>query len=277
MSGITPSPAPSGAANMPNAQAIIGQYVNQGGPAVTTGFTGNAALPVWLGHGGQQVNVPQQFGGKPLPMGTIPGSITEGTPYYTQPAGAAYQLFWSWSPQQQAEWMKLAQEAGLSVHNTVEASNAWNNYVDLAAQQYAAFSAPNSHVSKPLSPWDLIKQDAHYMKSAASAAASKSYNYTTSQTYSPTEMKATANSVYQNELGRDATPGEVAGVSPTVTTTEHRSAKASGSTVNESTSRTDGANVQQELIDQAQQNPHYAEYQAATTYMNALMSALGEI
>lgn len=151
---------------------------------------------------------------------------------------------------------------------------------------YAAQAAAYANAGKQITLWDLISMDQRTRATAkpvTTTNVSKSYNISNYEDTHAIFMNAA-----QSLLGRAPTVAETKAfqrqlnayerANPSVTTTTQTTSGLGNSTSTSSTSGGVTAAAMQDMAQQAaQQNPEYGSYQAATTYFNSLLSAIGHM
>lgn len=210
------------------------------------------------------------------------GAVRSASGQTKQPNWATTQQaldsFYGWSAKQLGSFMAKAALGGLLQpgDGVMEADALWQKLV----KEAAAYGAQGAQVS----PMDIL---ASYVGSGGGA---KPFARTTTQKQvdltDPDTAKALATSVWQQLLGRDPNPGELgsfAGAlqtaeqnnpSMTTTTTQY---DAQGNATSSSSTNSGGmtdAGRQYLAEQQIKANPEFGATQAATTYMNALESAI---
>lgn len=163
-------------------------------------------------------------------------------------------------------------------NNYKQVQSAWQYAVEEAAEAYAAGR-------QRMTPWDVIGMMAG---TSGAAAGPKTTSYSSTSVNIPTKQDAAAavRSIFQDAIGRDPTDGEIARYSsvifgaakanPTRTNTTTTTDASGNSTSSSTTSGgMTAAGYQEMLENKVRQDPEYGAYQAATTYMNALMDAIG--
>ena len=195
-----------------------------------------------------------------------------------------------WDEQEVTEALKKFRRAGVPVETFDDLVQAWGSMVDRAAYTYSL-----SEGAKKITPWDVLDM----YKSEAKAAGSyidyqeKMNGTQTSTTRSVAEIsEGQAFTVLQDNLsrllGRDPSDDEVkdylhrmnslAAANPSITRTVQKFKNGEVvSTTNTTSGGFDAADMQMAAYEQAQGDDEYAETQAATTYFNALQSALGAL
>jgi hypothetical protein len=192
------------------------------------------------------------------------------------------------SPAEKAEWAQHLVDLGiLSADQARDASTvaqSWTNYVESAADAYAA--------GLKISPWQAAEQDGDLIKAMGGPALGAGAGHPdgdvtqTGKTFditNPTEARSKINTVFQQAFGRDAAPGELAALASSLQEAEFDSpvntmqtdTYKGGAIVNSTAMKTGGMDSTQYLMEKAQKRPEYGAYQAATTYFNALIDAIG--
>ena len=220
---------------------------------------------------------PQVFTGM-VPMGGMGGQATNVPQYQS-----LSQLANSWYGLDQAtrdKFSALAAKAGYKIETFSDADlgNLWGSYAGMAA----AYNANG----KQMSLWDVLNLDAQHHQTAKPITTTN-----TSTSYQLSDL-ADTHALFmqaaQSLLGRAPTTSETKAfqkqlnayqrANPTKTTTT-QTTDASGNTSSSST--TSGgttAAAESDMAQQAaQQNPEYGAYQAATTYFNSLLNAIGHM
>ena len=210
--------------------------------------------------------------------GTLTSTQVENMPYY-------------WTEENITDAMKRMREAGINVtsFNTGENSlvSVWGNLVSRASAMYSLSEGKNK-----VTPWDVLG-----MYKAEAKAADNYVNYESGTRTSTNksiahitegEAWSSLQSTLSKMLGRDPSDQEVrdftykmnalAAKNPAISKTI---SKYKAGDITSSTTSTEGgftgADVAEAAYGQAQSNPGYAEFQAASTYYNAALSALGAI
>lgn len=210
---------------------------------------------------------------------SFPGT-KNGTANYSTPDEAKSK----WYLMSEAERDSLAQRmqrAGLisDAHDYDAALKAWN----YAVEEASGFTT----AGRDMTPWgflDLV--EASGSGNSRGAPKTQTANSTRVNLPSKADAEAVVTQILHDALGRDPDKGELARYSSlligkaqanpekTSTTTTYN---ADGSSSNSSTVTSGGyssAAMQQDVLDKAKADPEYGAYQAATTYMNAVMSAI---
>jgi len=173
-------------------------------------------------------------------------------------------------------------KAGYTINSFDDAVKAWQSAVYTASQIYVT-SKGHSLVT----PWDVLENQA----SSYNNGPGNTHVQTTTRVNDLTEGQAwqILRGTMQSMLGRDPTQDEVnqflakanndAANSPATTTTTTKTNAQTGRS--HSTTSVDqgftAADAQQAAYQELHNSADYGHYQAATTYFNALTSALGEV
>lgn len=189
----------------------------------------------------------------------------------------ALDSFYGWSAKQQSAFVSKATLAGLLKpgDGVMEADALWQKLV----KEAAAYGAQGAQVS----PMDILSS---YVGSGSAGPTTRTTTQKQVDLTDPTTAKAMATDMWQQLLGRNPNPGELGGfasalnqaeqANPSITTTT-TSYDAAGNATGESSTTTGGMTDEgrQYLAEQRIQGmPEYGATQAATTYMNALESAI---
>lgn len=162
------------------------------------------------------------------------------------------------------------------------AFSAWKYAVQEAGNFYTA-----SGGTKKITPWQFLS----ILEGNAAGKAGGGGPRTTTQTSrsvnlpSAADAEAAVKTIFQEAFGRDPNKGELsrysslligkAKANPSVSTTT-QTVDANGNATSSTTSSggISAAGLQQSLLDEAQRDPEYGAYQAATSYMSALMKSI---
>lgn len=192
-----------------------------------------------------------------------------------------------WEQDEVNDAMRKMRQSGLPVKSFDDMVNVWGAMVDRASAMYSLSAG-----KKKVTPWDVLDM----YKSEAKAAG----NFTDFESGSQTTTHRTINEVSEGQawaalqsqlsqmLGRDPSDDELrefayrmnnlAAKNPTITETITR---YKAGNVTSSDSKTRGGFDQSDLVqaayEDAQDDPEYAEYQAATLYFNSAVQALGAL
>jgi hypothetical protein len=196
-------------------------------------------------------------------------------------------LPYTWDEDKILETMKLMRHAGINVTTFDQLASTWQGLVQRASMIYSM-----SEGTKKVTPWDVLD-----MYKSESLAAGNLTDYengsktTTSRSVSSiTEGQAwdSLRSTVANMLGRDPSDEELrdftyrmnqlAAKNPSITKTitQYKAGEAVSSSSHTHTGFT-GSDMAEAAYNNAQNDPNYGEYQAASTYFNAALSALGAI
>lgn len=182
--------------------------------------------------------------------------------------------FYHWSPEYQAAWGKQLYNAGLlkSPSDWDGMLQAWTYAVKQSARYYNA--------GKNMTPWDYMQQ--YMFKQAEQNQGPTTSTSTSVNLPSKEEADMTIKAIFKEQLGRAPEAGELskyrsmlmqqAKANPNKTVTTTTTDKNGNTSSNSTTSG--GFNPQGWLEDKAQGDPEWGAYQAATTYYNALVSAI---
>lgn len=287
-----PTAPAGGGALTPEQQQAMAAFAAAGSAGTGAGrvFMGGAKTALY------GPTVTQGFG-DPAPGASIRGS--KGfTPWMS--TTDAQKQFYHWDEKKRADFIAQATVAGLMPQGAgqLEAVGVWTNLVNQAAN-YAAAGAQ-------VTPFDILST---YIKgSGGDWVKDGSGNFetnvrtgekryvgpqfeTTHQTRvdltDPQTARAIATKIYQDLLGRNPGKGEIAGfatalssaegASPQQATTTTQYDMTTGKQINSNTVTAGGVSEDAKALlaqDQAKANPEYGAVQAATTYANALESAV---
>lgn len=179
--------------------------------------------------------------------------------------------FWSWSSEQRAAFGKRLYAAGIidDPSNFVAMQAAWERAVEGAAASGAA--------GAPRTPWEII--DLWDGLSDNPREPKKTVVQRQNDIPTAQEADAMVRQIFRDQVGRDPDEGELSKYrgmvirkvadNPTVTTTTY---DADG---NPNSVSRGGLDVTAAIQDMVQDDDDYGTYQAATTYFNALLGALG--
>ena len=196
-------------------------------------------------------------------------------------------LPYSWTEENITDAMKRMRKAGINVTSFDQLNQVWSGLTDRASMMYSLSEGKNK-----VTPWDVLD-----MYKSEARAADNYINYENGTRTSTrksiahiTEGEAWSSlqSTLSKMLGHDPSDQEVrdftyrmnslAAKNPAISKTI--SQYKAGDVTSTSTSTEGGftgADVAEAAYNQAQNDPGYAEFQSASTYYNAALSALGEI
>lgn len=192
----------------------------------------------------------------------------------------------TWTDREVADAMQRMREAGIQVNSFDELTSAWSSMVERAARTFSATKG-----ERALTPWDVLDLYKDEAKAAGTWADPNRREVTVNRSVSDVtegEAWSSIQGTLQQMLGRDPSDQELrdftyrmnrmAADNPTITRTIQQYKDGE---LDSTTSRTRGgftaADMAQEAYEGAQNDPEYAEFQAATTYFSALQQALGAI
>jgi hypothetical protein len=229
-----------------------------------------------------ELNV-ERTGVNPNPLGG-PEKVEQDK---TLTATQVLNLPYTWSEEKITETMKRMRESGLKVTTFEEMGQVWQQLVQRASLTYSLSEGKNK-----VTPWDVLdlyKSEAkaaggyvNYENGVTTRVAKSVSNITEGEAW------ATMQQTVAQMLGRDPSDQEVrnfaykmnqlAAQNPSISKTVTRYKAGQESTSSTTTEAGFGAaDMAEAAYDKAQNDPEYAEYQSATTYFNAALSALGAI
>lgn len=264
-----------------------GETTHTQGPPQTGPF---ASTPAPTAHQSSD-GVDFLHGGMPVTDTTPPAHKSTKHGDKTLTATQVKNMPYLWDEQKITETMKRMRQAGINVTSFDTGDNSlvsvWGSLVDRASIMYSLSGGENK-----VTPWDALDM----YKSESKAAGS----YTNYQNGKQTVTHRSVTDVNEGEawsvlhdqlqkmLGRDPTDQELrdytyrmnqlAAQNPSISKTIAR--YKNGEVVSEDTQTTGGFNagdMAHAAYTNGQNDPQYAEYQSATTYFNAALSAIGAI
>lgn len=197
----------------------------------------------------------------------------------TKLASEALAEFYTWSDEERDQWGKRLYSAGYT-------KNPDDFDAQLAGWKYAVANASDYWVNanKKMTPWSFMDMKTkQYQGSAEAGPQTRTSNSTQVNLPSKSDAEATIRAMFKDQLGRDPEDGEMDRYRSMMlaqfrknpaTTTTTTTIDTSGNQTSNSTSK-GGFNPQGWLEDEVQGDKEWGAYQAATTYFNALQSALG--
>ena len=220
------------------------------------------------------------------------GTIPWDNPYADEPRLRRSQLitpdqavakFYDLTPEQQRALGTSLYRAGVisDPKDFQQVQSAWTNAVKMSVNATAT--------GKQLSPWDSLNMMMTYNTGANGGALNAKPKQTTETSVNipnPADAKVLINGIFQSAMGRDPTDQELAKYTALVTgaaqknpskTTTTYSYDTNGQTIGSNRVTSGGTNLQQVALDKAKADPQYGAYQAATTYFNALIGAIGAV
>lgn len=202
---------------------------------------------------------------------------------------AALNIPATWSHDEQLAAMQKMRDYGFSVTNYDDMMKVWSAAVQRSADALSASNGKNK-----ITPWDALALYGEENNAQSHTPGSANFTGTKTQvSKSVNELTegqtwAALRGTLQSLLGRDPSDQELrnftykmnslaaANPSITKTTTQYQD----GSPVSQSSTNTGGFTTDdaaRSAYDQAEQSPEYGAFQAATTYYNAALSALGAV
>lgn len=192
----------------------------------------------------------------------------------------------TWSDREVADAMQRLRQAGIQVNSFDELTSVWGSMVERAARTFSATKG-----ERALTPWDVLDLYKDEAKAAGTWVDPNRREVTVNRSVADVtegEAWSSIQGTLQQMLGRDPSDQELrdftyrmnrmAADNPTITRTIQQYKDGE---LDSTTSRTRGgftaADMAQEAYADAQSDPEYAEYTAATTYFSALQQALGAI
>jgi len=183
--------------------------------------------------------------------------------------------FYTWSDEERAAWGQRLYKLGIikTPDDYSGMFNAWQQAVQEAANFY-------TFGGRKVTPWDVVDlfSTAHGSTPTTTTRKSKSF-----QIPNPGDAHAAVKSIFQSALGRDPTDGELARYSsmlvakskanPQITNTT--STTDTSGNVSQTSTTSGGFNPSDVLNSAIENTNEYGAYQAATTYMNALLAKIG--
>lgn len=192
----------------------------------------------------------------------------------------AQQMYFGFDQKTRDKFLSQLQLAGYdaSTLNDNKLSQLWAGYVAQAAGYYAS--------GKKVTPWDVIAKDMTQREATVAQPRTVTSTQTQAQMSSKTDASALFEQAASSLLGRSPTKSESAKffgalnkyekANPTVTTTTSNYS-GEGDLTSQSSTSSGGVSADARAYlaeQQAKADPTYGAYQAATTYMGALMQAI---
>lgn len=192
----------------------------------------------------------------------------------------------AWYTMSDADQQAFAQKAyrlGLisDPHNFQQAFGQWQETVRLASNYYMA-------ANKKVTPWQALDILGGSTMGGAGAGGPKTQTGTSTSVHVPTveDAHVLTKQLFQSLMGRDPTGAELDQYASMVTayarkhpdkttTTTTTDGKGNSTSTSSSSGGVSEAAMQDTLAEQAKADPEYGAYQAATTYYNALLQAIG--
>jgi hypothetical protein len=298
----TPTPTPSGGGvgftqDQINAltNAILSGGSNGSGstPKVPTASTRarNATI------GEPSVSNPLVFWGttpKKTSFNGVPAATGQGHGSTTYTGGGDHQLtieqalnqVFTWDQAKVKEMTDKLNAAGFKITSFDDLKNAWQSVVSRASGMYSVSNGKNK-----VTPDDVISMSIAENKALGGAGSSSTDTQRTKtiNTITAGDGWNALQNTLSKMLGRDPSESEVrdfvgrmnhlaaANPSITVSKTTGIGTPQQNTTSTQTQAGFNANDVIQNAYQDAQANPDYAEHQAATTYFNAALSALGQI
>lgn len=193
-----------------------------------------------------------------------------------------------WDEQELDSAMKRMQDAGLDVKSFDDVNNVWQSLVERAAKTYSI-----SQGEKKVTPWDVLDLIEREDEVANGGEDPDNFTHVSTsksvQDISEGEAWATLQSNLSRMLGRDPSDQEVrdfthrmnglAARNPAISRTisTYKDGRLTNSTTKEVDSGFTADDMAMTSYEDAQANPEYGAYQAASTYFNSAIQALGAI
>jgi len=193
-----------------------------------------------------------------------------------------------WDEEELDTAMKRMQDAGLDVKSFDDVNSVWQGLVERAAKTYTI-----SEGEKKVTPWDVLDLVQREDETANGTADDQNFTHVSTsksiQDISEGEAWATLQSNLSRMLGRDPSDQEVRdfatrmnglaarnpAISKTIST--YKDGRLANSTTREVDSGFTADDMAMTSYEDAQADPEYGAFQAASTYFNATQVALGAI
>lgn len=202
----------------------------------------------------------------------------------------AKELPWGWGKERQRKWMdRLSEATGLEFNNFNDAVDLWGLAVERAAKMYNGSKGNNL-----ITPWDaldLYKDEGMFSEGGAAEEAgftgTRKQRHVDVNKISEGDAWSTMRSAVSSLLGRDPSDQEVrdfayrmnnlAAKNPSIseTVTKYQDGQAVRSKTSVVEPGMTANDVALAAYEDAQDDPDYGAYQAASTYMNLLLQAIG--
>lgn len=241
---------------------------------------------VYLGSHREDAGVPQPHMGNPR-LSEAEGGPVAGDVPDTTTVGAAMNRPYLWSDKHVSDVMKKMREAGLKVETFDDMMGAWQMMVTRASRAFTLSKGKHE-----VDPWDILSSvkkeniDAGVLDkngNVVQTSVQKSVN-----DVSDADAWATLRTSMTAMLGRKPSDQEVrdfasranamAANNPSVTTTTSTTNSETGHTTTDSNTKGGftSSDAQQMAVNDLENTDEFAQVQSATTYMNALLGAMGE-
>lgn len=193
-----------------------------------------------------------------------------------------------WDEEELDEAMKKMQDAGLDVKSFDDVNSVWQGLVERAAKTYTI-----SEGEKKVTPWDVLDLVKREDESANGGEDPENFTHVstskTVQDISEGEAWSVLQSNLSRMLGRDPSDqevrdfthrmGQLAARNPAISKTisTYKDGRLTNSTTREVDSGFTADDMMMKSYEDAQADPEYGAFQAASTYFNSAMGALGAI
>jgi hypothetical protein len=193
-----------------------------------------------------------------------------------------------WDEEELDEAMKRMQDAGLDVQSFDDVNDVWQGLVERAARTYTV-----SKGEKKVTPWDVLDLVKREDETANGGEDDENFTHVSTsrsiQDISEGEAWGVIQSNLSRMLGRDPSDQEVRdfthrmnslaarnpAISKTIST--YKDGRLTNSTTREVESGFTADDMMMKSYEDAQKDPEYGAFQAASTYFNATQVALGAI
>lgn len=193
-----------------------------------------------------------------------------------------------WDEAELDDAMKRMQDAGLDVKTFDDVNSVWEGLVERAAKTYSY-----SKGEKKVTPWDVLDLVQREDETANGGKDDENFTHVSTsksvQDISEGEAWSTLQSNLTRMLGRDPSDQEVrdfthrmntlAAQNPAISKTisTYKDGRLTNSTTKQVESGFTADDMAMTSYEDAQADPEYGAYQAASTYFNSAMSAMGAI
>jgi hypothetical protein len=193
-----------------------------------------------------------------------------------------------WDEEELDEAMKAMQDAGLDVKSFDDVNAVWQGLVERAAKTYTL-----SEGEKKVTPWDVLELVKREDEVANGGEDPDNFTHVstskTVQDISEGEAWSVLQSNLSRMLGRDPSDqevrdfthrmGQLAARNPAISKTisTYKDGRLTNSKTTEVDSGFTAEDMMKKSYDEAQADPEYGAFQAASTYFNAAVGALGAI
>lgn len=228
------------------------------------------------------VDTPQGFGSD------APAAAVTDETSKAQSVTRAKNLPYLWDDEAVDDAIKRFQDAGLEVTSFTDLEREWGALVDRASRMYML-----SNGERKVTPWDVLDLIKREEETANGGEDPENFTHTSTsksvQDISEGEAWSVLRSNLSRMLGRDPSDQEVRdftvrmnnlaarnpAISKTIST--YRDGRLTNSKTTEVESGFGAEDMMQDSYESAQADPEYGAFQAATTYFNSAVQALGAI